>query len=66
MNNIDPDIQKEIFNAIRGNTGLSLEDIRKRTGYSRPTVTKNVHILEAKKKVKLDRSRPPYVLVERV
>jgi predicted AAA+ superfamily ATPase len=62
-------IKKEIFNTIRGNTGpaLSIRELSKRTGYARPTVSKYVLVLEAEKKINVDReNRVPYVLVERV
>jgi hypothetical protein len=61
-------IKKEIFNTIRGNTGpaLPIRKLSQLTGYTRPTVSKWVHVLEAEEKIKINREMPPYVLVERV
>lgn len=61
-------IKKEIHNTIRGNTGpaLSIRQLSIKTGLTRPTISKWVHVLEAEREIIIDRSRPPYVLVERV
>ena len=61
-------IQKEIFNIIRGNIGpaLSLKQLSQLTPYSYPTVGKYVLVLEVTKKINVDRTRPPYVLVKRL
>lgn len=64
MNN---QIKKEIFNAIRGNTGpMSIGEISKLTGYSKPTTGKYVDILLEGKKITVDETRPPYRLVQRI
>lgn len=68
MNQIQKEKLKEAFNIIRGNIGrpLSIREITRLSTISYPTVSKYVLILEVTKKIKVDRSRPPYVLVERV
>ena len=62
-------IQKEIFNIIRGNIGpaLSLTELSRKLKRPIQTVSKYILVMEAKKEINVDRkSLPPYVLVKRL